>query len=188
METVSEPQIISIKSSFETFRKLFIVFWIFSFLGHYLEIIWSWFNHMVFGSSLWVPTVPTILPLAPPYGLGVVAVIVLTWPFVKRHEFNPFQAFAMNVIISAIVEYLSAMFLVLVDGYNKFWNYSNQPFNLNGYICLENSLLFGVGVTIFLYYIYPLCNKIYNKFKQDQIDVIFWVLFIFYGIDLIFIN
>lgn len=188
MELFSESRATSMRHSFAIFQKLFIIFWVFSFLGHYLEILWALFNHVIFGSQLWVPSTPTILPLAPPYGLGVVAVIVFTWPLVKHHDFGPIEAFIVNVFISGIVEYLCAAFLVFVVGYNKFWDYSNQPFNINGYICLENSLLFGFGVTLFLYYIYPLYTKAMNKLKQEQIDTLFWVLFISYGVDLIYLN
>lgn len=179
---------VSVKSFFVEFRKLFVVFWVFSFFGHYLEIFWSWLNFTVFGSDFWIPNVPTILPLAPPYGLGVVAVIIFTYPMIKRREFGPIEAFVVNIFISGLVEYLSAAFLVAVVGYNRFWDYSDQPFNINGYICLENSLLFGVGVTLFLYYIYPLYLKAIKHLRAEQIDVLFWIMLISYGLDLIYLN
>ena len=188
MEATSKSQNISLQHYFVVFQRLFIIFWVFAFLGHYLEIIWSWLNHLAFSTNLWLPSTPTFIPLAPPYGMGVVAAILLTWPFIKRHEFNPVQSFVLNVFISALVEYLSAIFLVFVDGYNKFWNYSNQPFNLNGYICLENSLLFGLGATVFLYYIYPIYKKFIDKLKLPQLDMLFWIMFVSYGVDLILIN
>lgn len=188
MEMISETRVVSMKHLFTEFQKLFIVFWVFSFLGHYLEIIWSWLNYVVFGSHFWIPTVPTILPLAPPYGLGVVAVIVFTYPLIKRRELGPMEAFIVNVFISGIVEYACAAFLVFAVGYNQFWDYSNQPFNINGYICLENSLLFGFGVTLFLYYIYPFYIKNIKKLRFEQMDTLFWMLFISYGIDLIYLN
>lgn len=188
MEIASQSQSIPKKRLFVIFQKLFIIFWIFSFLGHYLEIVWSWLNHIMLGSSLWMPNVPTIVPLAPPYGLGVVAVIVITWPLIKKHELNPMQSFALNTVICAVVEYFSAAFLVLVDGYNKYWNYSDQSFNLNGYICLENCLLFGLGITVFIYYVYPIYIKIVGKFNSSQLYSIFCILFVVYVIDLILIN
>jgi len=188
MEMFSGLRVVSMKHSFAEFQKLFVVFWVFSFLGHYLEIIWALLNFIVFGSQLWIPTTPTILPLAPPYGLGIIAVIIFTYPLIKRHDFGPIEVFVLNVFICGVVEYLCASFLVQVVGYNQFWDYSNQPFNINGYICLTNSLIFGFCVTIFIYYIYPFCHKAMNKLKIAQINNLFWLFFIAYGIDLIFMN
>lgn len=188
MEVSYNSQTISMKRMFIGFQRLFIIFWVFSFLGHYLEIFWAWFNFLIFGSQLWIPTTPTILPLAPPYGLGVVVVILFTYPLIKRHEFGPIEAFVLNVFICGIVEYLCAAFLVQFVGYNQFWDYSNQPFNINGYICLTNSLIFGFCVTIFIYYIYPFCHKAMNVLKTKQINNLFWLLLITYTIDLIWMN
>jgi len=188
MDIFSESRNASIKDIFISFQKLYIIFWVFSFIGHYLEIIWAWFNFIIFGSQLWIPTTPTVLPLAPPYGLGIIAVLLFTYPLIKRHDLGPAEAFVLNVFICGVVEYLCAAFLVLVVGYNQFWDYSNQPFNINGYICLTNSLLFGFCVTLFVYYVYPFCYKAIKKLKMSQINNLFWLLFIAYVIDLIFMN
>lgn len=174
-----------IRQTFISFQKLYITFWVFSFIGHYIEIIWALFNYSIFGSQLWIPTTPTILPLAPPYGLGVVVVILFTYPLIKRRDLGPIEAFILNFLICGVVEYLSAAFLVSTVGYNQFWDYSNQPFNINGYICLTNSLIFGFCVTLFIYYIYPLYRKFLNKLKTGQINNLFWLLFAAYSIDLI---
>jgi len=175
-------------SAFKYFQSLFILFWVFSFLGHYLEIVWSFLNHIIFSSPMWIPTTPTFLPLAPPYGLGVVAVAALTEPLIRRYALKPVSVFFLNTAISGVVEYLCAAFLVLFIGYNQFWNYSTQPFNLNGYICLKNTLVFGIVVTLFLYYIYPIYLKFVNRFNQKHLDILFWVLYISYAIDLIYLN
>jgi len=188
MEMFSESDSVPMKRAYISFQKLYITFWVFSFLGHYLEIFWAWFNFLIFGSQLWIPTTPTILPLAPPYGLGVVVVIILTYPLTKRHEFGPIEVFVLNVLICGIVEYLCAAFLVQVVGYNQFWDYSNQLFNINGYICLVNSLIFGFCGTMFIYYIYPFYRKAMNLLKITQINHLFWLMFITYTVDLIWMN
>jgi len=96
------------------FKNCFLVFWIFSFLGHYLEIIWVWVNHFVFVYPMWIPDTPTVIPLAPPYGIGVVAVILFSLPLAERYKLNPMAIFILNFIITGIVEYLCASFLVFL--------------------------------------------------------------------------
>ncbi|MDK2899491.1 MAG: hypothetical protein PWQ10_678 [Patescibacteria group bacterium] len=188
IENVERPTSLSIDAIFSYFQRLFIMFWIFSFLGHYIEIIWIWVNHLIFNYPMWIPSTPTILPLAPPYGIGVVVVVLFSLPLIKYYKLNPLAVFVSNFIITAIVEYLCAAFLVFFVGYNQFWDYSNQPFNINGYICLKNSVAFGIAVTLFLYYIYPAYQKFIQRFNQKQLDIIFWVMYFSYAIDLIYLN
>lgn len=171
----------------DTLKELFIYFWVTSLLGHYLEVIWAYLTRIVTNRPSWTPRAPTILPLAPPYGLGAVAVILLTVPLIKKYRLNPIVVLILNIIITGAIEYVCAVAIVLYAGHNRFWNYTNQPFNINGYVCLESAVIFGIAATLFLYLIYPLCDKVLHKLKRWQLDVTFWVLFISYAIDLIYL-
>lgn len=171
------------RSKFAFWQILFIYFWVFSLAGHYLELMWAPISAWISKTPLWQPTTYTILPLAPPYGLGVVAIILLIIPLAKRYDLRVSGTFILSTIVTGVVEYICATILVWLFGSNIYWDYSHRPFNLQGRICLENCLLFGLAATFFIYLIYPFCEKLINKLTQKRINLIFWTMFISYGLD-----
>lgn len=171
------------KTPFKFFQKLFIVYLVFSIVGHYGEVIWAEFIHLVSGGPLQQHIIPNIIPTAAPYGLGAIAVIMIVWPLVKKHKAHPTIVLLLNIIIVGIVEYVCAAVIVLFTGHNYFWDYSDQPFNLDGYICLGNTVIFGVAATLFIYFFYPLFKRTIEHFSKQQINAIFWVSIIAYTID-----
>lgn len=170
---------------FLKFQQLFIIFWFASFFGHYLEVFWSRTFHMALGYSVWRPEAPTIMPLAPPYGLGAVAVVLLVWPFVKKYNLNPFGVLMLNSFITGLVEYLCALFLVMFEGQNIYWDYTDRFLNLNGFVCLQSSLLFGIVSTVFLLLAYPYCEDVFQKANKKRLGFLFWALFASYMLDLV---
>lgn len=170
-----------------SFKKLYILFWLASFIGHYLEVIWARTLHVALGYTAWHPEAPTIMPLAPPYGFGAVAVVLLIWPLIKRYKLNLVGSFFMSVVVTGFVEYLCGLFLVLVTGRNIYWDYGDRFLNIGGQVCLQSSLIFGFVAVNFLYFVYPHYEKFIDHFNKKQFNVIFWLLFASYVIDLIFI-
>lgn len=169
----------------DKFKYYFVIFWLASLIGHFLEIWWAYFRHYIFGSPLWMPTIVTVIPLAAPYGFGAVAILLLIWPLMKRPLLKPAWIFGLSVLITGFVEYLCAAFLVIFYGHNKFWNYSDRDFNIDGYVCLESSLIFGVSAMIFLYLVYPFFLNKFNKFPKRLWNVLFWVFFASFIIDIL---
>ena len=164
-------------------QKLFIYFWVIAVAGHYLERAWAIINRDFMGVPSWELIVPTFVPMAVPYGSGAVAVILVTVTLMKRFHLNPFAVFGINVVVAGFVEYMSAFFVVLFDGNNRYWNYSQHAFNINGYTCLESSLLLGMVATFFVYAAYPVFEKIFAKLKYKYLNVIFWVLLAVFVVD-----
>lgn len=173
------------KTFFIFFQKIFLLFWVSALIGHYLEVILSHLNQIIYGGDLWVPIIQTTIPLSPPYGIGMIFVVLVNIPLIKKYKLHPFGAFALNVFITGLVEYICAAIIVAVAGYNRYWGYSGQPFNINGYVCLKSAIIFGIGATIFIYLIYPLLVKTSQLLKKWQFNLLFWVLFLDYAIELI---
>ena len=163
-------------------RNLFIYFWFFSLLGHLLEVSWAWITN-----SHFTPNIPTFTPIAPPYGLGVVALILIVAPVYRRFKkMNILVVFLLATIVTAAVEYLCAVVIVLVLGDNPFWDYSAQPFNLQGYVCLQNALLFGLVSTIFLRFIFPRLENLLQKISRKALNDTFLLLVTTYTADVLF--
>lgn len=163
-------------SPFGLFQKIFIFYWLFSLLGHYAEVIWAYVNHAITGQPLDYHIVSTVIPLAMPYGLGAIAVILLVWPLIKAHKINPVATLILNIIITSAVEYACAIILIIFTGHNYYWSYLDKPFNISGYVCLESGIVFGTAATIFIYFIYPFFEKIIQRFSRQQLNIIFWIL------------
>ena len=94
-------------------------------------------------------------PVCPIYGAGVCIVILCLTPF----SANLAVLFIGSVILTSVLEFLTGF--VLEKLYNeKWWDYSERPFNIKGYICLEFSLLWGVACVVVVKVIHPLISRL----------------------------
>lgn len=182
-ETDGEITIFARFHKLRFWQELFIYFVVFSIAGHYLEIIWFFFQYLATDNPMRLPITPTML-VAIPYGLGIVAMLMLIIPLKEKYKLSPFAIFVLNIIITATVEYCCAAWLVFTEGFNKHWNYVNQPFNIDGFTSLSAGIVFGSLATFFIYFIYPVSNKLIKKLSNKQVFCIFTILAISYGLSL----
>lgn len=84
------------------------------------------------------------LPMLPLYGTGAVMMLWVSLP-VKD---NLFLVYLFGVIAATVLEYITGYAMERLFKM-KYWDYSNQRFNLNGYICLSSSIAWGF-LTIFM--------------------------------------
>lgn len=162
-------------------QELFIYFWVFSGIGHYAEILAGYLS--LTGS--WHPKMPTITPIAPPYGFGVLAAIVFVVPIKEKYNLNPAWTFVLGTVVMMLVEMLCGAVIILMFGYNPFWDYSAAPLNICGLTCVGNGLMFGVLAMLFVYVLYPLFERLLQIIGPKRIKVIFWILAISYGLDML---
>ena len=64
-----------------------------------------------------------------------------------------------------IVEYISSFALDVIYG-QKWWDYSGYFVNLNGRICLEGLLIFGLGGLAISYIIAPMLDNALRKVSK----------------------
>ncbi len=137
----------------------------FSIIGFISEVIYCSLNKRKSGKALYGPWCPL-------YGLGGLLIISV----VSHVPENMFIIYLVSVLVSSFTEYLVSVILEMIFDM-KWWDYSFKKFNLNGRICLENSLLFGVlGILIFYFYL-PL--KVYMISICDPLllKIIVYLLF-----------
>ena len=84
------------------------------------------------------------LPMLPLYGTGAVMMLWVSLPF----KSSLVMVYISGVIGATVLEYVTGWGMERLFKM-KYWDYSNQPFNLNGYICLSSSVAWGF-LTIFL--------------------------------------
>ena len=90
-------------------------------------------------------------PYCPIYGCGMLIVISLLYPI----RDNWIILFFGSFLLTTILEYLTG-FILEKFFQNKWWDYSNYPFNINGYICLKFSIFWGLGCTFIVKIVHPM--------------------------------
>lgn len=78
------------------------------------------------------------LPLLPLYGTGAVMMLWVSLP-VKD---NLFLVYLSGVVAATLLEYVTGAAMERLFKV-KYWDYSGQRFNFNGYICLSSSIAWG---------------------------------------------
>ncbi|MEG2597198.1 MAG: putative ABC transporter permease, partial [Oscillospiraceae bacterium] len=77
-------------------------------------------------------------PILPIYGFGAIIILLLTLPvkenFLLIFLFGMIGATALEFVTGAAMERIFHM---------RYWDYSKQPLNVNGYICFKCSLGWG---------------------------------------------
>jgi uncharacterized membrane protein len=97
--------------------------------------------------------------------------ILLVEPYVN----NPFLVFVACVVVTSAVEYLSSLILDKLF-HISLWDYHGRRFNLNGRICLENSLGFGALGLLLIYVLQPLISVGLKALPADAVIAIASVL------------
>lgn len=90
-------------------------------------------------------------PLCPVYGVGAVLLILFTTPFSHRW----WLLFLAGGIIASALEYAAGWLLQTAFG-AKWWDYSEEPFNLHGWICLRFSVYWALAAVVLVKGVHPL--------------------------------
>ena len=78
------------------------------------------------------------LPMLPLYGTGAVMMLWVSLPL--KH--NVFLVYISGMIAATVLEYVTGWAMERLFKM-KYWDYSNQRFNVKGYICLSSSIAWG---------------------------------------------
>lgn len=129
-------------------------------------------------------------PVCPVYGFGVLAVFAmcniigdLGGTGQSMSEVNSFYIFIGGTILASAVE-LIAGWLLFHCFHARWWDYSNKPFNLGGYICPQFSLLWGLGAVLIVRVAHPGIDQISASYIPERIGIpILLVLYAIYLAD-----
>ena len=89
-------------------------------------------------------------PVCPIYGFGMILVLFFLTPL----EDSLLLLYLGGVLLPSALELVGGW--VLYKLYRtRWWDYSDMPFNIGGYICLEFSLLWGVGALLMVKAVHP---------------------------------
>lgn len=154
-----------------TFYKLFWVFFIGSFLGVVVEVLWCIITRGHYESRVGLIYGPFNLV----YGFGAWGLSAALYRYRNR---NPFFSFIGGFLVGSVIEYLCSWFQETVFGSTS-WDYSGMPFNINGRICLVYSIFWGILGVLWIKEIYPRMAKWILKIPNKVGKPLTWVLLLF---------
>lgn len=122
----------------------FLIFIIYPFAGWCMEVLIS----LVLRKKL-INRGFLVGPICPIYGVGA----LLLSAVLDANE-PPLVIFCVAFVGSAVLEYLASFVMERLFRV-RWWDYTERPFNLNGRICLESILSFGIIGVLMLKLITP---------------------------------
>ncbi len=121
-------------------------------------------------------------PWLPIYGTG--AVLILT--VLNRFRRNPALEFGATIVLCGFLEYMTSLVMEIATGGTKWWDYSGYYLNLNGRICAEGLLVFGIGGLAIVYAIAPMIDNLVSRFNEKKVMAVCTVLMVLFLADVIY--
>lgn len=129
---------------------LILYFFVYGFLGWCTEVAFAACKERKFVNRGFLNG-----PICPIYGIGVGIVVQFLTPYKE----NLVLLYIASVVMVTALEWVTGFILEKIF-HNKWWDYSKMPLNLNGYVCLLFSLIWGVACVLIVDFIHPLIHKV----------------------------
>lgn len=129
---------------------LILYFFVYGFLGWCTEVAFAACKERKFVNRGFLNG-----PICPIYGIGVGIVV----QFLTSYKENLVLLYIASVVMVTALEWVTGFILEKIF-HNKWWDYSKMPLNLNGYVCLLFSLIWGVACVLIVDFIHPLIHKV----------------------------
>ena len=142
----------------------FFLFLIYSITGWLIEVIGGLIQNKKFVNRGFM-----IGPYCPIYGIGGVLITILLQDYVN----NPFVLFCVAIVICGVLEYLTSYIMEKVFK-ARWWDYSKKKFNINGRVCLETIIPFGLLGCFIMYVSNPFIENLLNKVPQNILNILFY--------------
>ncbi len=144
------------------FYTYFLLYFIYSTIGWILEVGLAFHEHKKFINRGFL-----IGPYCPIYGVGCLLLTILLSKYINE----PGVIFALSIFICATLEYLTSYLMEKIFKL-RWWDYSNMKFNINGRICLETLIPFGIIGVLVVKYISPFLINTINSINFNFLIII----------------
>ena len=155
------------------FYNLFFYFIIYSFLGWCVEVLYAYKNQKKFVNRGFLHG-----PICPIYGLCISSMVIV---LDNINVTLPLLLILATIVISTI-EYLTGYILEKLFK-TKYWDYTDDPFNIHGRICLHFSIMWGITSVGVVKIIHPLIKYIVTSITPLLSTTLFCLLFILFIFD-----
>ena len=126
-----------------------LYFYVYGFLGWCTEVCYASLRERRFVNRGFLNG-----PICPVYGVGVGIVVFLL-------AFQDWGLVSLYVVSTGLVTTIEGVTGYLMDKifHHKWWDYSNQPLNIGGYVCLMFSLAWGIACVLIVRVIHPVIYR-----------------------------
>ncbi len=118
-------------------------------------------------------------PWLPIYGSGSVLILVLLHSYRRK----PALEFVLAVALCGTVEYFTSLCLEIANDGIRWWDYTGYFLNLNGRICAEGLLVFGIGGMGIVYVLAPFLDVLFRRIPEKILIGTTVVLLLIFGAD-----
>lgn len=151
----------------------FLYFIIYSFIGWCLEVFDKFFEFKRFINRGFL-----VGPICPIYGYGVLFILLI----IGNTSHDLLSVFLKSIFICSVLEYFTSFIMEKLFK-ARWWDYSKYKFNINGRICLETMLPFGILGCLVVYIIHPYVIRIVSIINPQLRIILALILFIIYLVD-----
>lgn len=148
-------------------------FTIYSFLGWCTEVLYYYKVEKRFVNRGFLNG-----PFCPIYGSSVVMLVML----LDNFKDNILMLFILSFLVTTIVEYITGFILEKLFN-DKWWDYSTDPLNIHGRVCLFYSIFWGIGATLLIVFVHPIINRIVTNIPHFLGLVLFFTIIFYFLID-----
>lgn len=129
---------------------ILLYFFVYGFLGWCTEVGYAAFKEHRFVNRGFLNG-----PICPIYGVGVTVVTATLAPM----KGNFLLLYISSFFLVSLLEGLTGWAMDKIF-HNKWWEYSRQPLNIGGYVCLLFSLIWGAACVLIMEFIHPMIQKL----------------------------
>ncbi|MGN1148136.1 MAG: hypothetical protein ACI4TB_06910 [Lachnospiraceae bacterium] len=117
-------------------------------------------------------------PFLPIYGSGAIMMYVVSKPFLDHW----WAVYIAGCIGATLLEYVTGVVMEALFKV-RYWDYSNQPFNFQGHICLGSSLAWGVFTLLMAYVIHQPVESLVLAIPNGVLTVVTILLTVYIASD-----
>ena len=133
-----------------SFGQMIWIVLVYSFLGWCCEVAFAAVRRGIFVNRGFLNG-----PVCPIYGFGVLIVLLVLEPVKENLALLFFGSMVLTSALEFFIGFIMEQFF-----HDKWWDYSENPFNIKGYICLEFSLVWGAACVLVVDVIHPMIFKL----------------------------
>ena len=120
-------------------------------------------------------------PWLPIYGAGGTLFLIFAWPY----RANLITTFLMGMLVGTGLELITGPLMYHIF-HMKWWDYSQNPLNFRGYICLGASLGWGTMALFFVHFLHPRVAELTVNWTPIGYIVVVTMLYTLFVEDVIF--
>lgn len=119
-------------------------------------------------------------PYCPIYGCGAILITLCLTPFNE----HPIGLFILAMVLCGSLEYATSF--IMEKAFNaRWWDYSNMRFNINGRICLETLVPFGIAGLLIIYVFNPFLISMIGLMGENVLNITSIAILVIFVADVI---